>query len=157
MIDFDEVCKRLILHEGLRLKPYYCKNGFLSIGVGRNLIANPLTEKEKKAVGDWQHGITNNAAMMLLRTDICRCIKLCRDNLPVWKQLDPERKYALIDMCFNLGISGLLKFKKMLQDMEIGNYRGAAKECLNSKYAKDVGKRAERIAKLIETGEFDYD
>lgn len=36
--------------------------------------------------------------------------------------------------------------------MLIGDYRGAAKECLNSKYARDVGKRAVRIARLIETG-----
>ena len=55
-------------------------------------------------------------------------------------------------MCFNMGIKRLLGFKRMLGAMFIGDYRGAAKECLNSKYAKDVGKRAERIAQLIETG-----
>ena len=45
----------------------------------------------------------------------------------------------------------------MLDALEIGDYRGAAKECLNSKYARDVGKRAERIAKTFETGVFEYD
>ena len=78
-------------------------------------------------------------------------------NIPYWKILDNERQYALLDMAFNMGISRLLKFRKMLEDIEIGDYRGAAKECLNSKYAKDVGQRAKRIAKTIEKGVFSYE
>ena len=52
-------------------------------------------------------------------------------------------------MCFNLGIQGLLKFKKMLYCLSIGDYRGASKECINSQYAKDVGIRALRISRLL--------
>lgn len=154
MIDINEIEKRLIMHEGMKLSPYHCKSGFLTIGVGRNLETNPMNDDELKAVGDWKRGITKNAALFLLRNDIYRVMHDCRQAFPFWKQLDDERQYALLDMTFNLGIDGLLKFKKMLTAMEIGNYRGAAKECLNSKYAKDVGKRAERIAKTIETGKF---
>ena len=73
-------------------------------------------------------------------------------NLSFWYQLDDERQYALLDMCFNMGIKRLLGFKRMLNAMLIGDYRGAAKECLMSKYAKDVGLRAVRISRLIETG-----
>lgn len=157
MIEQDEIISRLILHEGLNLKPYRCTAGYLTIGVGRNLIANPLTAEEKKVVGDWSKGITKNAALYLLRNDIKRTINDCKKNIRGWKDLDAERKYALFDMCFNMGIKRLLQFKKMLGDMEIGNFRGAAKECLNSKYAKDVGLRAIRIARTIEKGEFYYD
>lgn len=157
MIDMNVIMERFALHEGIVLKPYKCPAGYLTIGIGRNLDANPITEEEKSVVGDWEHGITRNAAFYLLRHDLLRCRRLCRQHISFWSHLDIERKFALLDMCFNLGIYGLLKFKKMLAAMEIGDYRGAAKECLNSKYAKDVGRRAIRIAHTIEKGEFRYD
>ena len=157
MIEMEEIINRLVLHEGLKLHTYKCPAGYLSIGVGRNLITNPLTKTEKQVVGDLSQGITYDMAMYLLRHDIKRVLEECRFCFKFWKHLDAERKYALFDMCFNLGLARLLKFKKMLEALEIGDYKGAAKECLNSKYARDVGKRAERIAKTFETGEFEYD
>ena len=58
MLDLEEIINRLVLHEGLELKPYKCSAGFWSIGVGRNLITNPLTKQEKLVVGDLSQGIT---------------------------------------------------------------------------------------------------
>ena len=57
-------------------------------------------------------------------------------------------------MAFNLGIAGLKRFKKMLMAMACGYFEDAAKECLDSKYAKEVGQRAVRIAETIRTGRF---
>ena len=96
--------------------------------------------------------ISVEQALFLLKNDVKRCVKELSDNVSFFYQLDDERQYALLDMCFNMGIKKLLKFKRMLNAMLIGDYRGAAKECLMSKYAHDVGKRAQRIARLIETG-----
>ena len=157
MIDMEEIINRLILHEGLKLEPYKCPAGYLTIGVGRNLVTNPLTKTEKQVVGDISRGITYDMAIYLLRHDIKRVIGECRSCFAFWKHLDAERKYALVDMCFNLGLRRLLGFRKMLDALEIGDYRGAAKECLNSKYAQDVKERAERIARTFETGVFSYD
>ena len=152
MINENEAVQRLCLHEGIRLQPYRCPAGYLTIGVGRNLETNPPTAEEIKVIGDYRSGLTKNAAFFLLRNDIKRVEAECADRIPFWKQLDDERQYALVDMAFNLGIAGLLKFKKMLGYMGVGNYTQAATECLASKYAKDVGKRAVRIARLIEKG-----
>ena len=155
MIDEEEIIRRLILHEGMRLEAYKCFNGYLTIGVGRNLITNPLSKEEQEHIGDWSKGISREDAIYLLRNDIKRLIRECREKISCWRGLDAERKYALLDTAFNLGITGLLKFKKMLHALSIGDYRGAAKECLNSKYAKDVGIRAVRIAHTLETGRFE--
>lgn len=152
MIAFDEIQKRLLLHEGCVDHVYICPAGYKTIGVGRNLQTNPLTAKEKEVVGDISEKITLDNALYLLKNDIKRCEKDLINNISFFYQLDDERQYALLDMCFNMGIKKLLCFKRMLNAMIIGDYRGAAKECLNSKYARDVGKRAERIARLIETG-----
>lgn len=154
MISYAEAQKRLILHEGMVLKPYICPAGFRTLGVGRNLETNKLTGDELRACGDYEHGITKNAALFLLKNDIERCDNECQKRIGCYKFLDDERQYALLDMCFQNGIEGLLKFKKMLYNMSIGDYRGAAKECLNSKYARQVPVRSKRIANLIETGEW---
>jgi len=152
MIDYNEIQKRLLLHEGAVNHIYTCPAGYKTIGVGRNIETNPLTAKEKEKVGDISKGITLDKALYLLKNDVKRCQDELIKNISWFYQLDDERQYALLDMCFNMGIRKLLGFKRMLNAMFIGDYKGAAKECLNSKYARDVGKRAVRIARLIETG-----
>lgn len=154
MLPTVEIINRLILHEGLRLKPYYCTSGRQTIGIGRNLDDNPLTAEEKRVCGDWEHGITRQAAYYLCRNDIDRCIKQCRGNIPFFENLDNERQYALLDMCFNLGIKRLLGFKKMLAALGSGSWEQAAKECLDSNYARQTGERAKRISEVFRCGIF---
>lgn len=151
MILFEDIQKRLMFHEGCVDHIYTCPAGFKTIGIGRNLQTNPLTAKEKEVVKDLNK-ISVEQALFLLRNDVKRCVKELSSNISFFYQLDDERQYALLDICFNMGIKRLLGFKRMLNAMLIGDYRGAAKECLMSKYAKDVGKRAQRISRLIETG-----
>lgn len=152
--NMNKWCRRLIFHEGIRLKPYYCTAGKLTIGVGRNLEDNPLSAEEKKALGDYMHGITENGAKMLLRNDIKNCFCQLRRYVKGFDKLDEERQYALLDMCFQLGIKGLRKFKGMLKNFEQNNFDMAAYECLCSKYAKQTPVRAKRIARLIKFGEW---
>jgi lysozyme len=154
MLGQQEIIQRLVLHEGCMLVPYKCPAGFLTIGVGRNIEKNPLTSEEKKVCGDYMNGITKNAAFYLLRNDIEKVCKDLMKNIPWWKNLDNERQYALLDMCFQLGINGLLRFRKMLSAMGVGNWQQAAEECLNSNYARQTPKRAKRIAETIRTGRF---
>ncbi len=143
---------RLIAHEGMRLMPYRCIRGKLTIGVGRNLEDNPPTPEEKRALGDYMHGITENAAKMLLRNDIARCYDQVKHLVKNFENLEPDRQYALVDMCFQLGNKGLKKFKRLRKAMEDGNYELAAAECLASDYAKQTPKRARTIAETIKTG-----
>lgn len=154
MIDEFEAVQRLSLHEGIRLQPYRCSRGYLTIGVGRNLETNPLSREEIKVLGrrDLSSGITRQEAFFLLRGDIRRTLENCRKNIPFFDNLDDERQYVLVDMAFNLGINGLLKFKKMLTFIGVGNYRQAAAELLSSRYASQVHIRAERLAQTLQNG-----
>lgn len=153
-LDTSELIQRFILHEGCVLTPYKCPAGYLTIGIGRNLEANPLTREERKVCGDYMHGITKNAAYYLLRNDIEKVKRECSKNIPFFYNLDDERQYALLDMCFNMGIKTLMKFQLMLGAMGVGDWNKAADECLCSRYAKQTDKRARRIANVIRTGEF---
>lgn len=155
-IDQNELIQRFVLNEGLKTQPYKCKKGYLTIGIGRNLQTNPLSEEEKKVCGDYMHGITKNAAFYLLRNDIAKAKKECEKNIPFFYSLDKERRYCLIDMCFQMGIAGLLGFKRMLRAMGVGDWEKAYIECLDSDYARyDTPTRAQRIAKTIRTGRFE--
>lgn len=150
----DEVCiQRLVVNEGLKLKPYYCPAGHLTIGIGRNLEANPLTAEEKAYIGHpVKEGITNDQAFYLCRNDLKKVRAALDRELPWWRDLNADRQFVMIDLCFNLGIRKLLQFQKTLSSIANGYYVKAGEQLMQSLYAKQVGKRAERNAKCIQTG-----
>lgn len=128
------LAKQLLVDEGLRLKPYRCTAGKLTIGVGRNLDDRGITEAE---------------AMAMLENDIKRCWTEVVTALP-WVILAPEPvQEALLNMCFNLGLGGLLTFKQTLALIQAGNYAKAADAMLASKWAGQVGARAQRLAEMV--------
>lgn len=126
--------EQLILHEGLRLKPYRDTVGKLTIGVGRN-----LTDK----------GISPTEAYELLQNDIAEVKAALVAHLPWVRALSDVRYRVLADMAFNLGIAGLLKFKATLTAVEAGDYHKAAEQMMRSKWAGQVGKRAQRLAQMM--------
>lgn len=123
--------------EGLRLKPYECTSGKLSIGYGRNIEDN---------------GISRAEADYLLQNDMDRVEKELDTFIPWWKHLSDARQRALMNMVYNMGISRFLGFKNMLAALQTGRWVIAADEAIMSRWAKQVGERAERIADMIKRG-----
>ena len=128
--------EQLILHEGLKLKPYRCTAGKLTIGVGRNLD---------------DKGISKEEALFLLRNDIHEVMDALEKH-EWYLALDPIRQKVVIDMAYNLGVGGLLKFRKMIAALEYGDYEGAADQMLDSRWAEQVGMRATRLAEMMRSG-----
>lgn len=156
MIDDATVIQRLMLNEGVRNKAYYCPAGKLTIGIGRNLDDNPLTEEEIAYIG---HNcrtlfISNDQAAYLCRNDLKKVRADLDKHLPWWRDLNPDRQYVMIDLCFNMGVKTLLTFKRTLDSIARGYYVRAAEQLLQSKYAKQVGIRAKRNAYAMRTGEY---
>ena len=56
-------------------------------------------------------------------------------------------------MAFNMGIGGLLGFRKFLAELQDRHFEAAAKEMLDSRWAEQVGRRAEELAQIVRTGE----
>ena len=127
----------LIRHEGMRHKPYRCSAGKFTIGVGRNLDDN---------------GISDDEAMFMLRNDIARVGREVERALDYFVTLTLNRQLVLLDMCFNLGVSRLLGFKRMLAALKAGDYDKATVEMLDSKWAKQVGTRATELAAMMRGG-----
>ena len=137
MIDRAAMTRQLRLHEGERLKPYRCTAGKLTIGVGRNLD---------------DRGITREESAMLLANDIAAEERELLRALPWVAMLDEVRQRVLLDMSFNMGLVGLLGFKRTLATIQAGEYQAAATMMLDSKWAKQVGQRAERLSRMMATG-----
>ncbi|ABB56788.1 glycoside hydrolase family protein [Synechococcus elongatus] len=129
-----DLIRQLTLHEGLRLKPYRCTAGRLTIGIGRNLDDRGISEAE---------------ARLLLVSDIDHAMRQLESRLPWVRQLSWVRQRVLIDMAINLGIDGLLRFRKTLGHIEAGRYAEAADEMLNSLWADQVGERARRLSRMM--------
>jgi len=136
-IDDKALVRQIELHEGLRLKPYRCTAGKLTIGVGRNLE---------------DRGITLSEARMLLANDLADVRNGLLNALPWVAKLDDVRQRVLVDMAFNLGLQGLLEFKRTLAAVQAGQYQQAATMMLQSRWAKQVGQRAERLSRMMVTG-----
>lgn len=153
----DDICiQRLMVNEGCKLKSYRDTVGKLTIGIGRNLDDNPLTIEEQCYVG---HNcrtlfISNDQAAYLCRNDLKKVRADLDRELPWWRDLNPDRQYVMIDLCFNMGLKTLLTFKRTLDSIAQGYYVRAAEQLLQSKYAKQVGIRAERNAYALRTGEY---
>ena len=133
----EKLMYRLIKEEGMRLKPYRCSKGKLTIGVGRNLD---------------DKGLSNEEALFLLQNDIQEAIISLKKEFSFFQSLSMDRQIVLIDMCFNLGINRLKGFKKMIKAIEEKDYSLASKEMLSSLWAQQVGARAKDLAHLMETG-----
>lgn len=160
MIDDDTCIQRLMFNEGCKLKSYRDTVGKLTIGIGRNLDDNPLTIEEQCYIG---HNcrtlfISNEQAAYLCRNDLKKVRADLDRELPWWRDLCPDRQYVMIDLCFNMGIGnknkGLLSFKNTLPLIAQGYYAKAGEQLLHSKYAKEVGKRAERNAYCLKYGTY---
>lgn len=128
---------RIIRHEGVSLVPYKDTLGKLTIGVGRCL--------------DTQ-GISQDEAQYLLDNDIENVVAKVNSSLPWVQSLDDRRRDVLYEMAFQLGINGLLGFKNTLAAINANNWSSASVAMLNSAWHKQTPKRCEELANIILNG-----
>ena len=123
--------------EGFVPIPYRCTSGKLSIGYGTNI----------------QDGITKDEALLLLRHRLGKVVAALESRLPFWPKLTDDRRRVLANMGYQLGVGGLMGFKRMLAGLSRGDYEAAAGEMLDSKWARqDSPGRARRLAERMRRG-----
>jgi len=136
--DREKLIDLIIYHEGLELKPYRCTAGHLTIGIGRNLD---------------DRGITEDEARFLCQNDVDIVEQELVRKFPFVVGFGDVRIRVLLDMAFNLGIPRLSAFSNMWAALEEGDYKQAAVEMLDSRWARQVGRRATKLSQMMETGE----
>lgn len=130
--------EELKLDEGLRLEAYKDTEGIWTAGYGHAYVS-PDAKITLEQAGEW------------LDDDFDKAYELAERLCDAFPGLDGPRKGVLVNMAFNLG-NRLSQFKNFLAAVNAGEYRIAAEEMLDSKWAKQVGKRANRLAYRMATG-----
>jgi lysozyme len=138
-------------HEGLSLIPYKCPAGFKSIGWGWNVDSHPLPpdiNAHLKARGS----ITKTMCEELLDLAIQRSINDCRRLYPKYDTFSENRRNALADMMYNMGLTTLSKFRISNRFVNDEMWQEAADNFAMSKWAKQVKGRATEVLEMLRKG-----
>lgn len=147
---FDAVSKAkliemLMVHEGYRQYPYKDTVGILTIGYGHQVTAKDTIPPE---------GWSKEKAKQVLIDDLDSKIAILPRFFPTYKTLDQVRSAVIANMAFNMGIGGLMQFRNTLELIKDGKYRDASFAMLKSKWATQVGVRANILSEMMRTGEW---
>ena len=137
-IDGSKAADYIELNEGFRRYKYTDSEGVETIGIGFNL----------------EEGFSREESRKVLQMRMGKFIDELSQSIPAYCSVSSIRKIVLLDMAYNLGISRLLRFKKMIAALDRRDFKLAAKEMLDSTYARQVKGRAKRNAYMMETGEW---
>lgn len=130
--------------EGEKLKVYRCTEGFPTVGIGHKIVRGDA--EYEQPIG---HTITKRRSTELFERDIKRTLEELDKKLPWLKTQPPEIIRAVANMAFQLGVSGVLKFRQMLQGIIDKDYEKAYTEGLRSLWARQTPARARRVMTMI--------
>lgn len=137
----SKLVAQLKRHEGVKSHAYKCTANMITVGVGRNIDENGGI------------GLSDDEIDYLLENDIKRC-KQELISLSWFIDLDSVRQDAIVNLCFNLGLTRLMGFKNAMAAMAEGDYERAADEFYDSRWAKQVKSRADEVCEMIRTGRY---
>lgn len=147
-MNYDALKAQLRIDEGYRTRRYPDTKGKTTIGVGHNIDADPhypFTPADEPLSPQQIDGLLNR--------DVAAAVAALDEYANWWRALEEPRQRVLANMCFNMGWTTLSQFGNTLQAMHFADYAAAAAGMRASLWAKQVGARAERLAKVMETGE----
>ena len=150
------ILPQLSLHEGRRKRRYFDTTGHATVGVGFNLergdarrIFRDLRIKDYWLVRAGEKELTDEEIDRLLAYTVGECIDDAEDADVNWDGLSINRKCVVVDMVFNLGATGFQSFVNTRRMVRNGDYAGASRNMLYSKWAKQVGRRAYRLSYMM--------
>lgn len=145
--------KLIEFEEGYREKPYLCSNGYPTVGIGWKLGDKCSSYELERYYGkiNFPYSVARTMCVSELE-DINAQLRRHDVIGPVFNKLSNIRQDVLSSMAYQMGIGGLVCFKKMLKALSNGDYVKAMKEGLDSKWAKkDSPARAKRHMTQLES------
>lgn len=127
------VIESIIQHEGFRAKPY----------------PDPIHGWQVPTFGHGLTYITSDESRKLVENRVSEIMHQLDLRVPVYRSLPNAAQDVLIEMAYQMGVPGLLKFKRMLAALKTQSYRTAAAEMLDSQWAKRRPKCAKALAKQM--------
>jgi lysozyme len=138
----NRLIKQLKHDEGVVAHAYRDSLGHLTIGVGH------LIDEDKGG------SLSNDEIEYILQNDIDRTVYRLGHEFAWFDDLSDVRQEVIVNMAFNLGVTGLKRFKNMIRAIEMGDWLNASMEALDSRWATQVGDRAIRLANAMRTNQW---
>jgi lysozyme len=126
--------ERIKQHEGFRSRPYFCTENELTIGYGFAIKDLELDEE---------------IAELILVRKLDKLMNTIQKKFHWWRSADNVVKDVVVEMCYQLGVSGFSKFKKTIDHLENKRYAKASAEMLDSRWAKQTPNRAIKLSNII--------
>ena len=120
--------------EGFRDKVYKCTQGYDTIGYGfavKDLI------------------LDEDVAEIILQRKLEALTERIELNMPFVKDLPESVKDVVIEMCYQIGLSGFMKFKKTIAFLRLRKFQEASVEMCDSRWYSQTPNRARKLAKIV--------
>lgn len=147
--EFKLACELIEWAEDYKAEVYRCTANKLTQGIGRNLEAHPISDKEKAEL------VNGKVSLEVARRWMREELEPLEDKLSETKDYlncNTVRRAVLLDMAFNMGLTGLSKFKKMWEHIHNSNWVEASREMKDSSWYIQVGRRGKRNVELFAKG-----
>tara|TARA_R110000751_G_scaffold81975_2_gene165122 strand:- start:121 stop:570 length:450 start_codon:yes stop_codon:yes gene_type:complete len=143
------ISEMLKVEEGFRSEPYVCSEGYPTIGIGWKI------GRHNQSLNDFEvMQISEEAAQAQCKAEIHELEMNLHCVIDCWQDLNEARQAVLISMAYQMGLSGLMKFKNMLAAIETQCWNDAAHEGLDSRWATQTSERAERQMRTLLLGDW---
>jgi lysozyme len=146
-LELDLALKLVKEAEGFEPHEYRCTAKKLTQGYGRNLEVHPLSDDEKEELNE-DGSVSEDVARKWAIKELKECEAKLSQNI-IYNNQSPIRKAVLLDMCFNIGYAGLMKFKKMWFALGNKDYPEASRQAKDSAWYVQVGNRGKRNVEII--------
>lgn len=143
-MDIEKLREELIADEGMRLDVYRCTEGYDTVGVGHRII-----EGDAEYCKPLGYTITERRMKQLFDLDIAIVREDCHRLYEDFSELPEEAQRIIANMMFNMGLPRMRLFKAMRKCVNDRDWAGAALEMLDSKWARQLPNRSERLVKRM--------
>lgn len=138
----------LKFEEGYRERPYHCSEGYPTIGIGTKI------GPKGALLDNYTFTVSEKVAKVMLDEEVAGIVKSLV-GYRWYTQLDENRQTIIKSMAYQMGIGGLLKFRNMIAGLETQDWQRAHDQALDSLWARQTPKRANRHADVLLTGDLD--
>ena len=128
------------------MKPYLCSEGYPTIGIGKRIGPKGAD------LSLYEFTVNEHVAQAWLKEEVDKVERSLMSNHNWFRKLDIDRRTIIISMAYQLGMTGLLKFKNMIAAIERKDWTEAGLAAVDSKWYRQTKQRAERHAKVLYCG-----
>ena len=139
-MNIDQLRKELERDEGVKYEVYHDHLGYPTFGIG-----HLITDDDPECGASVGTKVNSDRVQEAFETDVETVLSDCERLYVQFEHLPEEVKLIIANMMFNMGYTRLSKFKGMKRCVDARDWEWAADEMVDSKWYKQVTRRADRL------------